>query len=108
MKLLIFIIILLFVAWILRPLIRIIIGIVKMNRQMRKAMGANGFGKKRESEPSDRYSRQKKYPKNVGEYVSFEEIKVSEEAESNNRTTEERTRVEVESQISDVEFEDIK
>ncbi len=98
-----------FLVAIIVPIIRVVLALWRMRRNFRRAMdGANRQAqgnRSREESPSSR----KVYPKNVGEYVSFEEVAVEETNDDiNGRRTTTEARFAEESQISDVEYEEIK
>lgn len=105
-----FLFILLLVVIIL-PLMRIVIAAYNLRRRFKKA--AEGFRGRQETNgnTNDRsqQNREKVFTKDIGEYVAFEEIAVEEEEDTRRRTSNSSyNNVKVESQITDVEFEELK
>ena len=79
------------------PLLRIAAALINMKRRV-----ANAFGGK--EKPGKEPQRRKVYDKDVGEYVKFEEIAV----DKSDDTPMEKVEYREESQVSDVEFEEIR
>ena len=67
----------------------------------------SGFSQHKNREYAAPEKKKKKIDSDVGEYVAFEEIKVSE-TERHTETSGSKTEIKVESQIEDVEWEEIK
>jgi hypothetical protein len=98
------------VKFIISPILRVALTINRAKRQARDFFGAyNNMGGREEyygqnQEPEQNVNK-KKIDKNVGEYVEFEELSASETTTTANSTS---TRVYHESQVTDVEWEDVK
>ncbi len=106
------ILLILFVWFVLRPVIRFFMTVNRLQREARRA--AAGQARRSQPQSSERKagwttpaSRRKKFDRNIGEYIEYEEVTTvstphaAEQAENGKYT---RT----ESQIVDVEWEDIK
>lgn len=103
-------ILLLLLFLILVPVIRVVIAAANMRRRFKQAMG--GFGNPRSGNCRGEKEYQtgdgkKVYAKDDGEYVSFEEIKVEETTEERDARRSRTESVRKESQITDVEFEEL-
>ncbi|MGN0220127.1 MAG: hypothetical protein ACI4AX_07570 [Muribaculaceae bacterium] len=103
---------LLFVFFIVIPIIRVMATIWRARRQTRRffdqfrtAAGAGASTQTRQKEAPRQPKTKKKIDPSVGEYVAFEEIK-TETTTADARDA--KTYTEVEQQIVDVEWEDIK
>ena len=103
---------LLFVFFIVIPVIRVVITIWRARRQTRRffdqfrtAAGAGASSQTRQKEPQQKPRSKKKIDPSVGEYVAFEEIKSETTTTYRQNTT---TYTEVEQQVVDVDWEDIK
>ncbi len=108
-----YLILIILAIYILPPLIRGILTINRFRRSTRQAYEAMYGNRNRRPQerkagwsgkPSD---KKKKIGKDVGEYISFEEITVTE-TESTVSDNAGNTFTEVEQQITDVEWEDVK
>lgn len=103
---------LLFVFFIVIPVIRVVITIWRARRQTRRffdqfrnAAGAGASSQTGRKEPQQKPRSKKKIDPSVGEYVAFEEIKSETTTTDRQNTT---TYTEVEQQVVDVDWEDIK
>lgn len=103
---------LLFVFFIVIPVIRVVITIWRARRQTRRffdqfrtAAGTGASSHTRQKEPQQKPRSKKKIDPSVGEYVAFEEIKSETTTTDRQNTT---TYTEVEQQVVDVDWEDIK
>lgn len=82
------------------------------NRRMRSAFGENSQRQSRDGKQKNpRREQQRKRPakkigSDVGEYVEFEEMRVYTESKTTDGQT--TVKIEVEQQITDVEWEDVK
>ena len=118
----IIILLLVFIVW---PLVKIVWRVYKIQRQMkqayRAATGQNARGSQQRRQQSDNrqhrrggwstgYPSKKIIDKNEGEYVAFEEVTVKGTSETASAPSGDggRVSVEISSQISDAEWEDIK
>lgn len=82
------------------PLLHVVAAFLNMKRR-----GANAFGgKEKPGKANEEPQRRKVYDKDVGEYVKFEEITV----DKSDDTPMEKVEYREESQVSDVEFEEIR
>ncbi len=97
------------------PLIRVAIAFYRAQQQARKAFGQ--FGRESSQQRTGRKAgwsgfqrqRKKKISRDMGEYVEFEEIvKTSTENTVNGDEASTEQKTEIEQQIVDVEWEDIK
>ena len=101
---------LLLLVVILVPLLRIFTAAYNLRRrfkqatgQFRERQGRNGSQRQQQTQ------KEKIFTKDVGEYVAFEEIKIGEDEFSRRREAAGSYReVKAESQITDVEFEELK
>lgn len=94
---------------ILVPLLRIFAAAYNLRRRFKQATGQ--FRERQGGNGSQRQQTQKEkiFTKDVGEYVAFEEIKIDEGESSRRREAAGACReVKAESQITDVEFEELK
>ena len=82
------------------PLLHVVAAFLNMKRRVAGAFGGRRKSEKAKEEPQ----RRKVYDKNVGEYVQFEEIAVNKSDDAHIEKVEYRE----ESQVSDVEFEEIR
>lgn len=82
------------------PLLHVVVAFLNMKRRVANAFGGKEKPKKANEEPQ----RRKVYDKDVGEYVKFEEIAVDKSDDAPMEKVEYRE----ESQVSDVEFEEIR
>ena len=82
------------------PLLRIAAALINMKSRVANAFG----GKEKPGRANEEPQRRKVYDKNVGEYVKFEEIAV----DKSDDTPMEKVEYREESQVSDVEFEEIR
>ncbi len=107
---------LLFVFFIVIPIIRVMITIWRARRQTRRffdqfrnaaGAGSGSSSQTRQNDAPRQPKAKKKIDPTVGEYVAFEEIK-SETTQTAGGTAGAKTYTEVEQQIVDVEWEDIK
>lgn len=103
---------LLFVFFIVIPVVRVVITIWRARRQTRRffdqfrnATGAGASSQTGRKEAPRQPKTKKKIDPTVGEYVAFEEIKTESTTTDRQNTT---TYTEVEQQIVDVDWEDIK
>ena len=100
----------LLVVVILFPLARILIAAYNLRRRFTNA--TKEFRGRRNSGGNTRATARQKekiFTKDVGEYVAFEEIKVDESEASHRSAAAGAYRdIKVESQITDVEFEELK
>lgn len=103
---------LLFVFFIVIPVVRVVITIWRARRQTRRffdqfrnATGTGASSQTGRKEAPRQPKTKKKIDPSVGEYVAFEEIK-TETTTADARDA--KTYTEVEQQIVDVEWEDIK
>lgn len=101
----------LFFVFIVVPIVRVVLTIYRARRQTRQFFdrfrnaASGGTEQQRRSEAPRKPTPKKKIDPSVGEYVAFEEIKstVSESGAGKSATY-----TEVEQQVEDVEWEDIK
>ena len=108
------IILLLFIFFIVVPLLSAMYKIWSFRRRVRRFMedpfGQNAYGAStgHNSRESDRHhrARAKKIPRDVGEYVAFTEYESQTAADSGQASSARKTRTE--SQITDVEWVDIE
>lgn len=82
-----------------------------LKRKMRNAFGENDNQQQRYSRQNNRNKtaqkqHAKKIGRDVGEYIDFEEVRVYTDSKDNHGSA--TTKVEVEQQITDVEWEDVK
>lgn len=103
---------LLFVFFIVIPVVRVVITIWRARRQTRRffdqfrnATGTGPSSQTGRKEAPRQPKTKKKIDPSVGEYVAFEEIKTESTTTDRQNTT---TYTEVEQQIVDVDWEDIK
>jgi hypothetical protein len=103
---------LLFVFFIVIPVVRVVITIWRARRQTRRffdqfrnATGTGASSQTGRKEAPRQPKTKKKIDPSVGEYVAFEEIKTESTTTDRQNTT---TYTEVEQQIVDVDWEDIK
>lgn len=95
---------------ILVPLLRIFTAAYNLRRRFKQATGQfrerqGGNGSQRQQQTR----KEKIFTKDIGEYVAFEEIKIDEDEFSRRREAAGSYReVKAESQITDVEFEELK
>lgn len=82
---------------------RVVVAFLQLRHKVKRAFG--GGSRSNEPEDDDEPQRQKVYDKDVGEYVKFEEIRDDGSADE---TVHEEVQYREESQISDVEFEEIR
>lgn len=106
-----YIILILFLIFILPGLIRGITAIHRFRRQTREAFNAM-YGRPQQQERKAGWSgnnrqKKKKIDKDVGEYVSFEDITVEQTSETRTDASG-STFHETEQQITDAEWEDIR
>lgn len=78
----------------------------KVKRNFKKTMNNAGFGGQQQQQAQQPQSK-KVYTKDMGEYVKFEDV-VEEQTVAEEPRKEQYNNVKAESQISDVEFEEIK
>lgn len=88
---------------VLAMVMRVVVAFLQLKHKVRSAFGGGG-GRNDGSVGGEEPQRQKVYDKSVGEYVKFEEIVDDSAADQPIREVEYRE----ESQISDVEFEEIR
>ena len=81
-------------------MLRIAAALINMKRRVTNAFG----GKKKPGNATEEPQRRKVYDKDVGEYVKFEEIAVYKSDD----TPMEKVEYREESQVSDVEFEQLR
>lgn len=80
----------------------------KVKRNFKKTMNNAGFGGHQQQQQQAQQPQSKKvYTKDMGEYVKFEDV-VEDETVAEEPRKEQYNNVKAESQISDVEFEEIK
>lgn len=105
--------IIIFIVW---PMIKVGWRIYRMQSQARQIFSQMNNARNAAAEPSQRKAgwskpaagKRKKIDADTGEYVSFENIRVtSEESRGSGTATESHTEFRAESQISDAEWEDI-
>ena len=82
------------------PLLHVVAAFLNMKRRVANAFG----GKEKPEKANEEPQRRKVYDKDVGEYVKFEEIAV----DKSDDTPMEKVEYREESQVSDVEFEEIR
>lgn len=82
------------------PLLHVVAAFLNMKRRVANAFGGKEKPEKADEEPQ----RRKVYDKDVGEYVKFEEIAVDKSDDA----PMEKVEYHEESQVSDVEFEEIR
>lgn len=103
---------LLFLFFIVIPLVRVTWFLYKARRQARRffdSMSSGASGKGRRSSEPERPVHRKKIDPSVGEYIDFEEVtvtKTSTTTDASGKTTTTTSTV-TESQITDVEWEEI-
>lgn len=115
MSLLVLILLFIFAYYVLLPMIR---GLMQFNRMRSNArdffnsMNQQASGARSDSrQPQQPAPKKKKIDPSVGEYVDYEEITVEQttvNATTATDGTSSTTRIDVEQQIVDVEWEDIK
>lgn len=81
-------------------MLRIAVALINMKRRVANAFG----GKEKPGKANEEPQRRKVYDKDIGEYVKFEEIAV----DKSDDTPMEKVEYREESQVSDVEFEEIR
>lgn len=93
--------------FILGAVVRIISFFMRARRAVRNVFGGEAGGKdgRRQQTSTQSKPRRKKIEKDVGEYVEFEEVACTVKTQTTQDTT--RTDIHVESQIEDVQWEDI-
>lgn len=109
MSLIFFILLILFVWFILLPALKVYRAYSNLRKQARDFFGGNPRTDKQtpHGDPSRAPKpKRKKIDPNIGEYVEFEEITVSTTSTSENGHT--TTNYRRESQVTDVEWEDIR
>lgn len=82
------------------PLLHVVAAFLNMKRRVANAFG----GKEKPGKANEEPQRRKVYDKDIGEYVKFEEIAVNKSDDAPMEKVEYRE----ESQVSDVEFEEIR
>lgn len=92
---------------ILGAVFRIISFFVRARRAVRNVFGgeSGGNGGRRQQTKTQPKHRRKKIEKDVGEYVEFEEVACTVKTQTTQDAT--RTDIQIESQIEDVQWEDI-
>ncbi|MDE6267656.1 MAG: DUF4834 family protein [Muribaculaceae bacterium] len=115
MSLLVLILLILFAYYVILPVVR---GLMQLNRMRSNArdffnsMNQQAAGaRSRDSQPQQPAPKKKKIDPSVGEYVDYEEITVEQTTVNATTTTDgssSSTSIDVEQQIVDVEWEDIK
>ena len=97
---------------ILVPILRLVGAFFRFRNRMRQTMSGfagnsnQGFSQKSAKKQQTSRRRRKVYPRDEGEYVSFEEIITDRTTTTSD--TGRSTKIYSESQISDAEFEEIK
>lgn len=100
---LIFLIVLSFVVW---PLIKAAVFYRRIKNSFRKAQNSGGF-RYNDNRTSHHRANKKIIDADVGEYVSFEEINVSETSYTETISSTDNNIPPTENQVSDAEWEDL-